>query len=50
MSLVVTGWEPHEGEVWKAPMTWTLGRGRDRSQVVCDGEAMIEAGIPIKAP
>jgi len=40
----VGGWTRHEGNIWKAPMPWTLGLGRN--QVFADGEVMIEARFP----
>lgn len=40
----VEGWERHEGDIWRAPMPWTLGLGRN--QVFADGEVMIEARFP----
>lgn len=40
----ITGWQRHEGRVWKAPMPWTLGPGRN--QVFLDGKVMIEARFP----
>lgn len=40
----VAGWVRHEGNVWRAPMPWTLGPGRN--QVFCDGDVMIEARHP----
>lgn len=40
----ITGWQRHEGPMWKAPMPWTLGPGRN--QVFMDGRVMIEARFP----
>jgi len=40
----VVGWERHSGRVWKAPMPWTLGLGRN--QVFVDGKIAIEARHP----
>jgi hypothetical protein len=40
----VAGWQLHEGRIWKAPMNWTLGLGRN--QVFSAGEVMIEARHP----
>ena len=40
----VTDWERHTDTVWKAPMPWTLGLGRN--QVFVDGTVMIEARHP----
>ncbi|MBC7288681.1 MAG: carbohydrate-binding protein, partial [Armatimonadetes bacterium] len=40
----ITGWQRHEGAIWKAPMPWTLGPGRN--QVFMDGKVMIEARFP----
>ena len=43
----VTGWTRHKDNIWKAPMNWTLGLGRNQ---VFDGSGvMIEARYP-KAP
>ena len=41
----VSGWEVHSSEkgIWKAPMPWTLGLGRN--QVFAGGQVMIEARI-----
>lgn len=45
----VTGWVRQEGDVWKAPMPWTLGAGRN--QVFFDGAVMVEARHPnVPAP
>ena len=40
----VTGWTRHQGKIWKAPMPWTLGLGRN--QVFAAGAVMIEARHP----
>ena len=40
----VVGWRRHTGKVWKAPMPWTLGLGRN--QVFVDGQIAIEARHP----
>ena len=42
----VTGWTLHDAakKIWKAPMPWTLGQGRN--QVFCDGKVVIEARFP----
>lgn len=42
----VTGWTLHDAGkgIWKAPMDWTLGKGRN--QVFANGEVMIEARHP----
>lgn len=42
----VAGWTLHDAAkgIWKAPMPWTLGTGRN--QVFCNGEALIEARFP----
>ena len=42
----VTGWTLHDAgrKIWKAPMAWTLGRGRN--QVFSSGRVMIEARYP----
>jgi len=40
----IGGWVRDEGNVWRAPMPWTLGLGRN--QVFAAGEAMIEARHP----
>ncbi len=52
--VVVTGCDPISGwtlfdekkNIWKAPMPWTLGKGRN--QVFAGGEVMIEARLPNK--
>ena len=42
----VTGWTRHKGQIWKAPMNWTLGPGRNQ---VFDGDGvLIEARFPNK--
>ena len=40
----ITGWTRHSGEIWKAPMSWTLGLGRN--QVFVDGQIVVEARHP----
>lgn len=40
----VTGWTRDAGAVWKAPMPWTLGTGRN--QVFARGQVLIEARFP----
>lgn len=42
----VAGWTPHDAAqgVWKAPMPWTLGLGRN--QVFVNGQVLIEARHP----
>lgn len=40
----VDGWSRHTNTIWKAPMPWTLGLGRN--QVFADGQIMIEARYP----
>ncbi len=40
----VAQWAQHSGGVWKAPMNWTLGAGRN--QVFCDGAVLVEARHP----
>ncbi|PIX46741.1 MAG: hypothetical protein COZ57_10425 [Armatimonadetes bacterium CG_4_8_14_3_um_filter_66_20] len=40
----VTGWTKQEGNLWKAPMPWTLGLGRN--QVFAGGAVLIEARFP----
>ncbi|NMC21523.1 MAG: carbohydrate-binding protein [Thermogutta sp.] len=42
----IAGWTVHDKakNIWKAPMPWTLGTGRN--QVFCDGRVMIEARHP----
>jgi hypothetical protein len=42
----VTGWTLHDAgrKIWKAPIAWTLGRGRN--QVFSGGRVMIEARYP----
>jgi len=44
----VIGWTMHDAakRIWKAPMPWTLGKGRN--QVFVNGEVMIEARHPNK--
>jgi hypothetical protein len=44
----VTGWTLHDAKkgIWKAPMPWTLGLGRN--QVFEDGKITIEARYPNK--
>lgn len=41
-----TGWTRYKNNIWKVPMPWTLGLGRN--QVFCDGRIMIEARYPNK--
>lgn len=40
----VEGWVKHNDNMWKAPMPWTLGSGRN--QVFSDEEVLIEARFP----
>ncbi len=40
----ITGWTKHRDNIWKAPMPWTLGTGRN--QVFCGDEVLIEARFP----
>ena len=40
----VVGWTKHKGNIWTAPMNWTLGLGRN--QIFSGGEVMIEARFP----
>lgn len=40
----ITNWRSHQGGMWKAPMSWTLGLGRN--QVFSGGAVMIEARHP----
>ncbi|MEI6500462.1 MAG: carbohydrate-binding protein, partial [Armatimonadota bacterium] len=42
----IAGWTLHDAAkgIWKAPMPWTLGSGRN--QVFANGEALIEARFP----
>jgi hypothetical protein len=40
----VSGWTKHKDTIWKAPMEWTLGLGRN--QVFTADEVMIEARFP----
>ena len=42
----LTGWTRHEGNIWKAPMPWTLGLGRN--QLFEGDEVLIEARYPNK--
>jgi len=39
----VTGWRRHRGNIWKAPMPWSLGRN---NQVFFDGKMLDEARWP----
>jgi hypothetical protein len=41
---LVMNWRPPKGHIWKAPMEWTLGRGKN--QVFYSGQAMTEARFP----
>lgn len=41
---VVTGWLPVDGQIYAAPVDWTLGRGKD--QVFVNGAAWVEARHP----
>jgi hypothetical protein len=40
----VAGWTRHQGRIWKAPMNWTLGLGRN--QVFAGDQVLIEARHP----
>jgi hypothetical protein len=40
----VTGWTLFKDNIWRAPMPWTLGPGRN--QVFAGGQVMIEARFP----
>lgn len=40
----ISGWSKHKNNIWKAPMPWTLGQGRD--QVFGRGKVMLEARHP----
>ena len=40
----IGGWRKHEGNIWQAPMAWTLGLGRN--QVFHKGRVVIEARYP----
>ncbi|MHB8897674.1 MAG: hypothetical protein ACYC6Y_02885 [Thermoguttaceae bacterium] len=40
----ITGWIRHEGNIWKAPMGWTLGPGRN--QIFAGEEVLVEARHP----
>jgi len=40
----VSGWTKHKDAIWKAPMDWTLGLGRN--QVFTANEVMMEARYP----
>ena len=42
----VSGWTKDKGNIWKAPMNWTLGLGRN--QIFTGGEVMMEARFPNK--
>jgi hypothetical protein len=41
---VVSGWTVHSGKIYKAPMSWTMGVGKD--EVFVDGKVVIEARFP----
>lgn len=40
----ITGWTKFTNNIWRAPMKWTLGLGRN--QVFCNGDVLIEARFP----
>ena len=40
----LAGWTKHEGNIWKAPMPWTLGLGRN--QLFEGNDVLIEARYP----
>ena len=40
----VTGWTKHKDNIWKAPMSWSLGTGRN--QVFHGADVLIEARFP----
>ena len=40
----ISGWTKYKGNIWKASMPWTLGKGRN--QVFYGDEVMIEARFP----
>ncbi|HVM50444.1 MAG TPA: carbohydrate-binding protein [Candidatus Acidoferrum sp.] len=40
----VGGWTRHKGNIWRAPMNWTLGLGRN--EIFDDSGVMIEARYP----
>lgn len=40
----ITGWQPHKGRIWKAPMPWTIGLGRN--QVFAGNTVLLEARHP----
>ena len=42
----IAGWVKFKDNIWKAPMDWTLGLGRN--QVFYDGDVLIEARYPNK--
>jgi HK97 gp10 family phage protein len=37
----VSGWTGHEGRIWKAPMAWTLGLGRN--QLFAGGQVLLQS-------
>jgi len=40
----IGGWERHRGDIWKAPMPWNMGLGRN--QVFSGDQVLIEARYP----
>ena len=40
----ITGWAPHQGSIYKAPIKWNLGQGNN--QVFVDGRLVFEARWP----
>lgn len=41
---ILTGWTLDNGSIYKAPMSWTLGKGRD--EVFVDGNVLVQARYP----
>ena len=44
---LVTGWAPHQGAIWKAPIGWDLGQGNN--EVFVNGAFVFEARWPDSA-
>jgi hypothetical protein len=40
----IKGWSVHSGNIWKAPMNWTMGRYSD--QLLVDGKMAVTARMP----
>jgi hypothetical protein len=41
---IISGWSVFKGDIYKAPMTWTLGQGNE--QIFAEGDMLIEARYP----